>query len=175
MQQKHALVAHFKGLNVFSGSIVFYLTSISNSIHLYLRVDMCGDFCNGIGFYVMLTEVSSFNTLFRKYDFDIFDSFAMFYFQAPAFFKALLPLGEDPDTLGYICAIPLLGRYHKCWQQYFFILILSNHLVTQFWWQWLSPISRALYGFTCGAFSDYMINSGRISRLNMQKVVDNFF
>ena len=33
-------------------------------------------------------------------------------FQAPAFFKALLPLGEDPDTLGYICAIPLLSRYH---------------------------------------------------------------
>jgi len=79
-------------------------------------VDMCGDFCNGIGFYVMLTE-------------------------APAFFKALLPLGEDPDTLGYICAIPLLGR--------------------------------ALYGFTCGAVSDYMINSGRISRLNMQKVIAN--
>ena len=23
----------------------------------HLRVDMCGDFCNGIGFYVMLTEV----------------------------------------------------------------------------------------------------------------------
>merc|ERR1719228_2366351 len=79
-------------------------------------VDMCGDFCNGIGFYVMLTE-------------------------APAFFKALLPLGKDPDTLGYICAIPLL--------------------------------SRSLYGFACGAVSDYLINSGRISRLNMQKVIAN--
>ena len=35
--------------------IVF--SSTLNYILQRLRVDMCGDFCNGIGFYVMLTEV----------------------------------------------------------------------------------------------------------------------
>ena len=33
------------------------LSSTLNYILQRLRVDMCGDFCNGIGFYVMLTEV----------------------------------------------------------------------------------------------------------------------
>ena len=61
-------------------------------------------------------------------DFDLFicGSFQApaFYgsFQAPAFFKALLPLGEDPDTLGYICAIPLLSRYHISSQQVIYLI-----------------------------------------------------
>ena len=33
---------------------------------------------------------------------------------------------------------------------------------------------RSLYGFACGAVSDYLINSGRISRLDMQKVSNQF-
>ena len=36
------------------------------------------------------------------------------------------------------------------------------------YWPVLCP--RSLYGFICGAVSDYLINSGRISRLDMQKV-----
>ena len=55
------------------------------------------------------------DTCFDLFIFVSFKASALFFyssFQAPAFFKALLPLGEDPDTLGYICAIPLLSRYH---------------------------------------------------------------
>ena len=90
---------------------------MSNLILLHLRVDMCGDFCNGIGFYVMLTEVQ-----FHTREFNL-DCLALFlFFQAPAFFKALLPLGEDPDTLGYICAIPLLGRLPICSHPYLVLI-----------------------------------------------------
>ena len=40
------------------------------------------------------------------------------------------------------------------------------------YWPVLCP--RSLYGFACGAVSDYLINSGRISRLDMQKVSNQF-
>merc|ERR1711970_774763 len=47
-------------------------------------VNMVGDFANNFGSYVLLSE-------------------------SPAFFRGLLPLGEDSVLLGYICAAPLLS------------------------------------------------------------------
>ena len=100
------------------------LSSTLNYILQRLRVDMCGDFCNGIGFYVMLTEVILH--LKKMLPWHLIHFLHFCFFQAPAFFKALLPLGEDPDTLGYICAIPLLGRL--CLLLLIIYLILSKTL-----------------------------------------------
>merc|ERR1719397_1438071 len=47
-------------------------------------VNMVGDFANNFGSYVLLSE-------------------------SPAFFRGILPLGEDSVLLGYICAAPLLS------------------------------------------------------------------
>jgi len=47
-------------------------------------VNMIGDLANNFGSYVLLVE-------------------------SPAFFRGLLPVGENAETLGYICAAPLLS------------------------------------------------------------------
>ena len=71
------------------------------------------------------TNLTYADTCFDLFICGSFQAPALFFcssFQAPAFFKALLPLGEDPDTLGYICAIPLLSRYHISSQQVLYLI-----------------------------------------------------
>ena len=158
---------------------------------------MCGDFCNGIGFYVMLTEVkivakivgkivkivmltevttticlckssqtliSLYVALFRHLPFMVL--FRHLLFSRLCFHLERIQIHWATYVLFPFSAgiIFLLSRYY---------ISSKNASHTSLGQQAkMNPVlcPRSLYGFACGAVSDYLINSGRISRLDMQKV-----
>ena len=165
---------------------------------------MCGDFCNGIGFYVMLTEVKIVVKIVGK----IVKIVMLTEVTTTIFFCKSL---QAPALISlYVanfrhlpCSFMVLFRHllfsRLCfhleriqihWATYVLfpfsagiIFLLSRYYISSKnashtslgqqakmnpYWPVLCP--RSLYGFACGAVSDYLINSGRISRLDMQKV-----
>ena len=125
-----------------------------------------------------------FFTFFRKCYLDFILQLFCF-FPGTCFFQGSVTPWRGPRYLGlHLCNTSpgqvthqsIFGLGYMIFGNPYFVLdiLIFGNLIKIALFGMVPPSFRALYGFTCGAVSDYMINSGRISRLKMQKVFFNF-